>query len=420
MVAAIVIIAIIVGVVGYSYYTPTSSTQRIIKIGVATPLSGPSAYAGGQQEKGAELAAEEINAAGGVKLNDGNYTIQVVVGDDESNPAVGVSVFERFVTEDHVDIVIGEVNTAVTLAMMDVSAKYHVPYISLGSATDTITTKFMSNSTKYKYYFKMNVLSAEGWSQSSLQFLNYGMSKNWLNITQKNIAILGDDSDYGTGNSHAFAQAAQQAGWNVVDAETFKSDQQDFTSVLIRVKASGAQVLWTITTNPAAAASLTKQFVASGTKAYFMGMFIESQPPYKAAAGPISNGVIFGNLNIWSDRDPTVAAFMTKYKAKWGEESVSNAADGYDAVMLSKAAWEAAGTRDPDQFVNAMFANKVQGVLGYYVWEDNHCPEYGLDRIPASFAQIQWTNATSYHDEYLWPGQYFGDAVFQTPAWLTS
>jgi branched-chain amino acid transport system substrate-binding protein len=421
-IAIIVILAVVIvgitGIVYLAYRAATPVKEKVIKIGVSTPLSGPSAYAGDQQRKGAILAAEEINAAGGIKLKDGFYKIELIIADDESKPEVGVSVFERFVTQENVQIVIGQVNTPVALAVMDVSAKYKVPYISLGPSTDVLTDKYLSDIVKYKYYIRMTPLSAHAYANGSAMFLEYAISKGWFNVKEKKLAILGEDTDYGIGNSKAFKEVAENTGWKVVVYEIYKRDQEDFTPILLKIKDRGAEVVWYIGVNPGAAAAFTKQFMAMGIKAYLIGIFIMQNPPYIDLVKDLSHGIVWGLNSLWSSKVPYVREFIEKFKARWREEPLSNAGLAYDTIYMIKQALEKIGEYDPDKFVDAFLSLTYRGSTGYYVWiKKLHCPEFGPDKVPASFAQIQWKNGSYYH-EYLWPPQFFPDAKFITPPWL--
>lgn len=417
IITTIIVAVIIVSVLLLTL--PRPMEEKVIKIGLITPLTGASAYAGDQQRKGALLAVEEINAGGGIKLKDGYYKIKLVVDDDESKPEVGVSVFERFVTQEKVDLILGQVNTPVALAVMDVSAKYKIPYISLGPSTDTLTDKFSSDPEKYKYYIRMTPLSRHAYANGSIMFIQYMISKGWFKVRERKIAILGDDTDYGIGNAKAFREAAEDAGWKVVVYEIYKAAQEDFTPILLKIKDSGAEIVWYIGVHPGAAAAFTKQFMAMDIKAYLIGIFIMQNPPYIDLVKKLSHGIIWGLNSLWSPKVPYVSEFITKFKSRWNEEPLSNAGLAYDAIYMIKQTLESIGEYDRDKFVDTFLSSTYHGSTGYYVWiKELHCPEFGPDRIPASFAQIQWED-TTYHHEYLWPPEFFAEAKYITPPWLS-
>jgi branched-chain amino acid transport system substrate-binding protein len=423
--AVIVIIILAVAVAalfrpsqGPSQATNVTAIKGVIKIGLSTPLSGGSAYTGDQQRKGAIMAVEEINAQGGIKLKDGYYKVELVVGDDESKPATGVSVFEKFATQDKVNIVIGEVNSDVVLAMMDVSAKYKIPYISLGASSDALTKKFLSNTDKYKYYIRMTPYSEEAYGKASVVFLEDAISKGWFKITSKKVAVIAEKTAYGIDNANAFKRYAKEKGWEIVVDELFPTDQEDFTPILLKVRDSGAEVIWMIGTSPGAAAALTKQFQAMRLKTYFLGVYVVQLPAYINLVGNSSDGLVWALNSLWSDKVPRVKEFMEKFKARWGEASISNAGLTYDTIMMIKKALEKVGEIDPDKFIEAFLNQEYEGSTGYYVWNKTlHCPEWGPDRVPSSFGQIQWEGG-SYHHEFLWPIKFFPDAKFKQPWWF--
>ena len=105
------------------------------KIGVHAPLTGPAAEVGQYIKNGALLAVDDINNKGGVL----GRKIEVVFGDDEAKPEVGVSVFERFMTKDKVDAVIGGLNSSVNIAMQETAAKYDKIFITGGPVSEILT-----------------------------------------------------------------------------------------------------------------------------------------------------------------------------------------------------------------------------------------------------------------------------------------
>jgi len=398
--------------------SPTPAKEKVIKIGLAAPLSGRSAYTGDQQRKGAIMAVEEINAQGGIKLKDGYYKIELVIGDDESKPATGVSVFEKFVTQDKVALVMGEVNSDVALAMMDVSAKYKIPYISLGCSSDALTKKLLSDPEKYKYYIRMTPYSGEAYGKAAVVFLEDAISKGWFEITNRKVAIIAENTAFGIENAKAFKEYAKEGGWEVVVDELFSPDQEDFTSILLKVRDTKAEVIWMIGTSPGAAAALTKQFQAMKLRTYFIGIFIIQVPSYIDLVGNLSDGLVWTLNSLWSDKVPRVKKFMEKFEARWGEKPISNAGLTYDTLMMIKKALEKVGEVDADKFIEAFLDQTYEGSTGYYVWDkERHCPQWGPDKVPSSFGQIQW-EGDKYHHEFLWPIQFFPDAKFKQPWWF--
>ena len=107
------------------------------KIGVNAPLTGPAAEVGQYIKNGALIAVDDINNKGGVL----GRKIEVVFGDDEAKPEVGVSVYERFMTKDKVDAVIGGLNSSVNIAMQETAAKYDKIFITGGPVSEILTER---------------------------------------------------------------------------------------------------------------------------------------------------------------------------------------------------------------------------------------------------------------------------------------
>jgi branched-chain amino acid transport system substrate-binding protein len=116
------------------------SEAEEIKIGVVAPLTGAASTTGTDVWQAAVMAADEINAQGGVNVNGVNMQILLIKGDTETSPAAGVKVVTKLITEDDVDLLVGGFSSAVTYADSVTAAEHKVPFIITGASSPVITT----------------------------------------------------------------------------------------------------------------------------------------------------------------------------------------------------------------------------------------------------------------------------------------
>src|SRR5919197_987113 len=121
------------------------------KIGVVAPLTGPAAEAGIALRQGAQLAADEINGAGGVDVAGKKVKLELTFEDSTSKPEVGVSVAEKLLGRDKVRLLVGEAfHSHVTMAIMELAAKYpEIPFLSWEPVSGTIDAKVVKDPAKY-------------------------------------------------------------------------------------------------------------------------------------------------------------------------------------------------------------------------------------------------------------------------------
>jgi len=118
----------------------STSPQGVVKIGVIASLTGPASNVGTNMWNSAQVAAEKINAGGGVTLKDGSKAqIKLIVGDDESTQTGGQKAATKLITDDKVDVLVGGYSSAVTSAYEQTIAEYKIPYVVTGASSPIIT-----------------------------------------------------------------------------------------------------------------------------------------------------------------------------------------------------------------------------------------------------------------------------------------
>jgi branched-chain amino acid transport system substrate-binding protein len=196
-----------------------------IKIGVAGPLTGPNAAFGAQLKNGAEQAAADFNAKGGIN----GQKIELVFGDDVSDPKQGVSVANKFVG-DGVKFVIGHFNSGVTVPASDVYAENGIFMITPSATNPTITTRGL-----------WNVFRTCGDDDNQGNTAAKYIAEKFKG---KNVAVVHDKTTYGKGLADFAKKYMNEFGVKEVLYEGINIGEKDFSALVSKIKASGAELVY--------------------------------------------------------------------------------------------------------------------------------------------------------------------------------
>ena len=380
-------------------------SQEVIKFGVFGPMTGPAAETGLAIKRGSELAMEEINVKGGIS----GKKIECIWGDDESKPEVGVSVYEKFITRDKVNLVIGGLHSSVGIAMMEPASKYDVLFFSGAPVSSLISKKIEENPQKYWMVFKGDVSSVD-YGPGSAQFIK-AIEKEGFKPKVKNFVSIIEDTDFGRSVIEAIEKSMVDSAWKNLGREVVKIDQADYTAQMSKFKGMKPEVIFSVQTSAAAAASLCKTFRESRIPALFVVVYAANKPEYIKLTGAASNGVCW-IVNI--AMIPALSKdFAAAYKKKFNEDPPLNAAMQYDYMMIVADAIKTAGTAEGRKLAEALLKTKYQGICGVHAYHPkNHEVLSGEDYIPTLVYQIQ-----KQKDVIIWPSKY-GQGKFQLPGYV--
>ncbi|HHY68397.1 MAG TPA: branched-chain amino acid ABC transporter substrate-binding protein [Alicyclobacillus sp.] len=339
---------------GAGQQSASSSNQGPIKIGLVTALSGSGALYGKQMENGAQLAVDEINQSGGLL----GRQLQLVALDDQQNSTQSVTATHRLINQEHIDAWMGTLKSPDTLSDAGLTAKASIPTLVPVAVADNIVT------AGYPHVFR-NV--ADNTMQVK-SLVDYILQKT----SDRNVAIIAENTDYGRGIALTFNQNFQAGGGTVSDMEFYNVGQKEFTNELTKMKANHPQGL-VIAGLVAEGALIAKQAKDLGMNVhlYSFGGFMGSQPI--KLAGSAVDGLIHTDYFSPVQGDPKIETFVANYKQKFGEVPDSYyAAAPYDAVYFYAEGVKKAGTTDPKKVVEALHAIKqFQGVMGNITFDDH-------------------------------------------------
>lgn len=201
----------------------TETKGDTIKIGAIQPLSGASAPLGENSKKAIELAVSEINEAGGIKSLDGKK-LEVVYGDSQGKPPVGVSETERLISQG-VTLLTGAWQSGVTLPASEVAERNKKIWVAPVPSDDSITER------GFDYLFRLADTSAMR-VQAQVNFLNYLNEKEPI----KTVALVYENTAWGSGVANQWKEQLPKAGYEIVLQEGYDANAADLTPVATKVK----------------------------------------------------------------------------------------------------------------------------------------------------------------------------------------
>jgi len=347
-----------------------------------------------------EMAVEEINAAGGVKVGGENRPF-AVESIDIRDAAPGVPVpeallgLEKIILEKKpAALLIGPFRSEALMAGMDIIAKYKVPMLGTIAMSPASEAKIKEAPEKYKYIFRtcLNAKYLVKYLAGTMAFIKeqFGFDK---------VYIMHQDVAWARATAGAMIKAYfETAGWTIVGQESYPTGTTDFSSALMKVRGEGAQVILPIFDMPQSGI-LVKQWNSMKTPALLAGFISPLAGPgaWKTfdmkIGGAINCNFELGSA-IASDKVPASTAFEAAYQKRWGAplEAGHGPAPTYDSVYILKEAIERAGSLDPDAIVAEIEKTDRQGVMGRIRFDEGHQVVYDMDPQESALAAVfQWT-----------------------------
>jgi branched-chain amino acid transport system substrate-binding protein len=326
----------------------TAAPKPPIKLGALLPLTGPSAATGQDMKDGYELAVEQINAAGGVNA----AKVQVIYEDDKNDPATAVASWEKLVNSDKVEIMMGGLASTISLALIEPAKKAQIPMAWTGAAA----TAFEQGMANESYFFHYHPWEYQN-GLSAYAFLKSTPIKKW--------ALVYEDGAFGTGAAKGFKEdfPKQAPGAEVVASEAFKTGSTDFTALLNRVKASGAEGLILVPFAGDVIPFLT-QMREVGYKPKITYASPPSFPP-DFGKSPVAEGI--AGLTLWTADIPAPASkkFVADFTKKYNHAPVSYwSALAYTNIVTATNALAKSGSGNKAGWITAMEATSYDSPIG--------------------------------------------------------
>ncbi|RYH11401.1 substrate-binding protein [Tropicimonas sp. IMCC6043] len=322
-----------------------------IKIGVPVGLSGANSVVAPSVVQAAELAVDEINAAGGLL----GRPLELVVADDGSGAVGAQKAFDSLVFRDEVDVLISMETSAARNAGLPIVSKGGVPYIY---------TSFYEGRSCNPYLF-VNAWVPEQQVPPIVDYLNeQGITKFFL---------VGSDYAFGRGMLEFARGYIGETGGEVMGEEYLPMDGTDWTAIISQLKSSGAEALITSTAGGAPNVTLTKQLRGAGVELPYANLAVDEGTAQ--SMGGEAAGILISASYVTGIDSPENKAFMEAIKAKFGEEARTPndlSVPQYEGVYLYKAAVEKAGSTNPKAVLEALGEVSFTGPRGTISMSKQH------------------------------------------------
>ncbi len=330
-----------------------SMAQTVVTIAHVGPTSGGIAHLGKDNENGAIMAVEELNAAG-VTIGGKKVTIKLMTEDDAADPKQGTAVAQKLV-DANVSGVVGHLNSGTSIPASKIYSDAGIPQIS-PSATNPKYTR-----QGFKTTFRVVADDTQ---------LGGTLGKYAVNTLKgKAIAVIDDRTAYGQGVAEEFSKAVKAAGGSIVAQEFTTDKATDFNAILTSIKGKKPDVVF-FGGMDAVAGPMLRQMKSLGINAKFMGGDgICSAELVKLAGDAVTDNQVFcaeaGGVEPGSKFEAAKNEFDKKFKAKFGVDVQVYAPYVYDSVKIMVAAMVKAGSSDPAKYLPVLAATKdYQGVTG--------------------------------------------------------
>lgn len=364
--------------------TGAGAIEKGDPIVVGAPVPRASAY-GQNGERGLVLAAEEINAAGGIKLNGKMCPIDLEIIDSrDEEPGVPTSSvllsIEKLILQKKADVIAGgPCMSECGMAALDLYSRYKVvDVVSIGCYTPSWDKKVGSDLDKYKYSFRESG-SVKWYIKEALDLLTqireeYGYNKLFISI---------DDSLMCRKAAGIVKKLATKTGWEIVGEDKHPIGTTDYSAALSDCKKSGAQVMFIWAYSPETAI-LLKQWADMEVPALPIGFIGAAEDPgfWKATNGKCEYTVVTLSEtgNVPTNATPKAMKFYNAFKKRWGVPPRSTGCvSAYESLYVLKDAIERANSLEDDALIKALEETNLPAVRGTIRFDKNHQIIYGYD-----------------------------------------
>ncbi|UGA48794.1 ABC transporter substrate-binding protein [Bradyrhizobium quebecense] len=353
-----------------------------LKIGV---IAEAQAIAGASIPQAAQLAADEINAKGGI---DGRK-IEIVSYDNHSSSADSVRAFQRAVNEDKVNVVISSYISEVVLALEPWASRLKTPFVTPGAASNEISKSVHADYEKNKYTF-------HGYLTSAALALSVCDAAKELLVDQKHMktaVIMSEDAAWTKPLDVGYEECLPKIGLKVVDHIRFSPDTTDFTPIFNKVEAAKPDVI--ITGISHVGVQPTVQWKNQQVPIPMFGISSQAtnetfgKDTNDAAEGVLYQGVSGPNVAV----TPKSVPFAEGFKKRYGNYPSYAGYTAYDEVYYIADAVKRAGSVEADKMVDALEKTDWEGTIGrvqFYGKDDpfTHSIKYGKGLITG--LMLQW------------------------------
>jgi branched-chain amino acid transport system substrate-binding protein len=321
-----------------------------VLLGGAISQTGQYAEPAGRQVNAIKLWVDEVNGRGGLL----GHKIVLRLLDDKSDTQTSIKLYEKLITEDKVDVLLAPYSSGITEAVANVNERYKMPFVAYGAASTPIWEKGR------KYIFNI-VAVAEDYQKGAIHLAKQ--------IGVKTIAIIGQDSLFPRQAAKGAKEHAKQLGIEVVLEENYPVKQTDFTALLQKIKAAGAEAIISNSYFADSAAQLRQMRELNLNFKLYSSTIGPSLPNFPEQVGGVAEYVL--GYSQWEPlpqilKHPGMKEFIEAYEKRYGEKPNYHAGNAYGSLQVTEAALKKAGGFDSEKLREALATIEVHSAFGRY------------------------------------------------------
>jgi branched-chain amino acid transport system substrate-binding protein len=390
---------------------PVLRAETPIKVGVLAPLL---LDVGTATARGAHIAAEEINAQGGIL----GHPLELEIADDGLFPYSAVTAFSGLVTTKTVSFVVGGFLDEVMLALMSDISRFGIIFLDTGSLSPGTNNLVASEYDRFKFYFRV-MLNTKVIAQDMERFADKFLKRQ---MGFKKLALLMEDVNTGRDLQTALESRLPGVGIDVAFSQRFASGMRDFSPIFPQIEESGAQaIILAVGFNDGL--GFVSQWWDRKFPAPVFGINVQGQAfeYWQASLGKVLSHVyihaVLGRAAVTEKTLPFVQKYTQIYKDR-PVQPLYTAFTTYDALFILKAAIEKTQITDAEQLITALEQTSWIGTTGKLEFRDRNDPyphelKYGDEFVVPQYAQWRENGGR----EIIWPPQ-FKTADYVPPPWM--
>ena len=390
---------------------PAYAQDKVTKIGILAPLTGGAAADGDEMVNGAKLAADEINAAGGVA----GYKLEIVVGDTQNQEADAVtSAFERLAGDPEVNAMMTGYASGSNFEI-ELMAEHEMPYLlsaNSGQTRDIIAP----NPDDFPTVWSLTP-SYDAYETAIVPVITGLEEAGKIELPNKKVALISSDNPYSKTIMDGMTKNFEAAGWTVTSADLLPfGEVNDWRAFLTRVRQDAPAVIINTDYLPGNAAKFVTQFLEMPTDSLVFIQYAPSVPEFLELTKEHSTGIMYNTLGgpLDTPKNPRAGEVAKKFKDKYGVESGAYGVLLYEQVHVYADALAKVG--DPTKRLEigqAIGATEKQTASGKLKFDPaTHLAVQGDDAIPIQFFQI-WDG-----ERVLFYPPAYASGEFRSPPWM--
>jgi len=401
-----------------------AKTSKTIKIAVI----GPMKYVQGKHHWiAANIAADEINSSGGVRVGNKQYEVEILKVDSNEIASVtdAVNAMQRIINK--VDFVVGGFRSEATLAMIEVMADHKKIFLSCGPSSSKLAEKVAKDYDRYKYWFRGGPVNTKASIPSAylpIKMVADAVRKE-LGIEKPKLAIMADKALYCDPGVNLIKSKAPEFGLETVGVWRPSFTASNVMAELTAIKEAGAHIIFTYSAGPAGIA-YSNQWGELKIPAIMFGLNVQAQQlvHWKRTNGRCNYQTMLAFFAPVEASERCIP-FYNKFVEQVGDAPTSTAST-YDAIYILKEAAERAGSLENEAMIKALEKTDAQGAQGRIVYYPNdyqwpHDIKWGPGYV--TFFYVQWRDGKQ---QVVWPDgseliggiKYKGTVDFKLPPWM--